>query len=104
MAIYKDIEALKLHIQRYLMPNVDDDGTVRVEDAERYFIGLLDKAPTADVVSRSEVEKIFDEIKNNLPIDKSFHSQDIGIGFSWALAEVRKTLAELKKRFIGEQR
>lgn len=56
MARYIDAEALKLNVQRYTIPNVDYDGTVSVENAERYFISLLDKAPTADVVPRSEVE------------------------------------------------
>ena len=32
------------------MPNVDDCGMVTVEDAERYFLRLLDKAPTVDAV------------------------------------------------------
>lgn len=46
---YIEREALKLKVQRYLMPNVDTDGTVLVNDAERYFLKLLDDAPTADV-------------------------------------------------------
>ena len=32
------------------MPNVDIDGTVAVEDAERYFLNLIDKTSTADVM------------------------------------------------------
>ena len=38
-----DADSLKLKVQRYLMPNVDDDGTVSVENAERYFLKLIDK-------------------------------------------------------------
>ena len=38
-----DADSLKLKVQRYLMPNVDDDGTVSVENAERYFLHLIDK-------------------------------------------------------------
>lgn len=35
------MRALELEVQRYLMPNVDIDGTVSVEDAERWFLKLL---------------------------------------------------------------
>lgn len=38
-----DADSLKLKVQRYLMPNVDDDGTVSIENAERYFLNLIDK-------------------------------------------------------------
>ena len=38
-----DADSLKLKVQRYLMPNIDDDGTVSVENAERYFLKLIDK-------------------------------------------------------------
>ena len=41
-----DADALVLEVIRNLMPNVDIDGTVRVEDAERYFLNLIEKAPT----------------------------------------------------------
>ncbi len=46
---YVDRESIKLEVRRYLMPNVDFDGTVSVENAERYFLKLLDDEPTADV-------------------------------------------------------
>lgn len=45
-----DAELLKKNIRVNLMPNVDIDGTVTVENAERYFLNLIDKTPTADVV------------------------------------------------------
>ena len=35
------MKALELYVQRYLMPNVDIDGTVQVGDAERWFLKLL---------------------------------------------------------------
>ena len=47
---YIERGALALKVRRYLMPNVDIDGTVSVEDAVRYFLKLLDEQPTADVV------------------------------------------------------
>lgn len=40
-AIKEFAEKLSLDIQRNLMPNVDDDGTVTVEDAERYFLSRI---------------------------------------------------------------
>lgn len=49
MARYIDAELLKKNIRVNLMPNVDIDGTVTVENAERYFLNLIDKTSTADV-------------------------------------------------------
>lgn len=46
---YIDKELLKRNIRVNLMPNVDIDGTVTVENAERYFLNLIDKTSTADV-------------------------------------------------------
>ena len=40
-----DADALALEVRMNLMPNVDIDGTVRVEDAERYFLNLIEKSP-----------------------------------------------------------
>lgn len=50
MARYIDAEKLKTNIRVNLMPNVDIDGTVTVENAERYFLNIIDKTTTADVV------------------------------------------------------
>lgn len=47
---YVDTEKLKRNIRVNLMPNVDIDGTVAVENAERFFLDLIDKTSTADVV------------------------------------------------------
>ena len=46
---YVDTEKLKRNIKVNIMPNVDIDGTVTVENAERYFLNLIDKTSTADV-------------------------------------------------------
>lgn len=46
---YVNTEKLKLHLRRYLMPNVDDDGTVTEANATRYFLNLIDKMSTKDV-------------------------------------------------------
>jgi len=45
-----DARGVALQVQRNLMPNADDCGMVTVEDAERYFLRLLDKATTVDAV------------------------------------------------------
>lgn len=50
MMAYIDTEKLKRNIRVNLMPNVDDDGTVTVENAERWFLSLINNQPTADVV------------------------------------------------------
>lgn len=47
---YISKEALVIDVQRYLNPNVDDDGTVTVENAERWFLSLINNQPIADVV------------------------------------------------------
>lgn len=49
MPRYVDIEPIITNIRRNLMPNVDEAGTVTVENAERYFLRLLETAPAADV-------------------------------------------------------
>lgn len=49
MARYIDAEIPKKNTRANLMPNVDIDGTITVENAERHFLNLIDKTPTADV-------------------------------------------------------
>ena len=43
-----DKDNIKQKIQRYLIPNTDENGMVNVEDAERYFLNLLDKVPVIE--------------------------------------------------------
>lgn len=45
-----DADAIALQVRRNLIPDLDIDGTVNAADAERYFLRLLDKAPTVDAV------------------------------------------------------
>ena len=61
MERYIDADKLKSNIRVNLMPNVDIDGTVSVENAERYFINLIDKTSTADVVEVVEIERLLEE-------------------------------------------
>ena len=52
MPRYVDARGIILAVQRGLIPNLEDDGMVNAADAERYFIRIVDKAPTADVVEK----------------------------------------------------
>ena len=56
---YIDTEKLKRNIRVNLMPNVDADGTVTVENAERYFLNLIEKTSTADVIEVKHGEWIY---------------------------------------------
>ncbi len=88
--------------------------------------------PTADVVPKSEVEElraviadhkaseerweelyanaktevareIFEEIEKILPCDCKFNSQDIRMGFNWAITEIRHKIFELKKKYYDKE-
>ena len=54
------MKALELQVQRHLMQNVDIDGTVSVEDAERWFLKLLKEklAPYVSALLREKDAKI----------------------------------------------
>ena len=56
---YISKEALVLDVQRYLIPNVDGDGTVTVENAERGFLSLINKQPAAEVMETKHGEWIY---------------------------------------------
>jgi hypothetical protein len=48
---YIDAEPIILDIKRNLIPGTDEAGMVFVNDAERYFISLLEKAPEVKIES-----------------------------------------------------
>lgn len=50
MAKYIDADALRLTVMRRSIPTADEVGMVTTDDADRYFIKLINDAPTADVV------------------------------------------------------
>jgi hypothetical protein len=83
---YISKEALVLDVQRYLNPNVDDDGTVTVENAERWFLSLINNQPTADVV---EVKYGYWEIvkgsngKEKMVCTNCRHQQDLHSTFTY---------------------
>ncbi len=80
MARYIDAELLKKNIRVNFMPNVDVDGTVTVENAERYFLNLIDKTSSADV----EEVKHGHWVRNspNPELMKIFHNKGIAEGMS----------------------
>ena len=53
---YVDIESLKRNIKVNIMPNVDIDGKVVVEDAEKYFLNIIDKTSTLDIIKCKECQ------------------------------------------------
>lgn len=83
---YINREALVLYVQRYLNPNVDADGTVSVENAERYFLNLIKKQPTADVVevrhARWEIVKGSNG-KEKMVCTDCRHQQDLHSTFTY---------------------
>ncbi len=112
-ARYIDAEALKLNIQRYIIPNIDDDGTVSVENAERYFISLLDKAPAEDVAPKDEVIKeLLELIPENLISESVRYDSPYGISkmcnVTMQEAEIIKEkyrkLQELRKKYIPQEK
>ena len=50
MPEYIERETVVTKVKTYIMPNVDIDGTVSIENAERYFLNLLAETPAVDVV------------------------------------------------------
>lgn len=62
MPKYVDIQPIVTKIRRELMPNIDIDGTVSVEDAERYFLKLLESAPSIDIENISDGFHTFEEL------------------------------------------
>ena len=46
--LYIDKEVLAKDVRKYLLPNVDDDGTITIENAERGFLSLIEKQPVIE--------------------------------------------------------
>lgn len=51
MSKYVDVDLIKAKVRRELIPETQGDGTVSVEVAERWFLKLLDEAPSAEEFS-----------------------------------------------------
>ena len=98
MARYGDLDAVKLKVRRYLIPNTDEVGMVDAAVAERWFLKLLDEAPTADVVPKSEVENIFAEIETCM---KDF--EDDEDGYLLKKCESEFFMREIKEKYAGQK-
>jgi hypothetical protein len=81
------------------------------------FIESIADIPREDVVAKSEYDKlkeqlsqsqsetakrIFDDIARVMPSRGNWNSQDIELGFEWGLAEARKAINELEKKYKKE--
>ena len=83
---YVDTEKLKRNIRVNLMPNVDIDGTVTVENAERFFLDLIEKTSTSDVeeVKHGEWAWIADDSPMCTCCGKVFDTtDDADAGITW---------------------
>ena len=96
MARYGDLDELKLKVQRYMIPN-DGCGTVNIEQAERWFLKLIDEATTADVVPKSEVE----ELKGELAIAER-HEKDARALFKDAVIQIQNARQEVAREIFAE--
>lgn len=81
------------------------------------FIDSISNIPRADVMARSDYDKlkeqlsqsqaetakrIFDDIARVMPSRRNWNSQEIELGFEWGLAEAREAINELEKKYKKE--
>ena len=112
MAIYKDVDAL-LKLNKGLLEHAEMNGMYNHARIYERFVNSIEETPTADVVPRAEVEEIFAEIdkriasleyRANTP-RKTVKVEELKAQCDWILHEViPKTLAEFKKKYIGDKR
>ena len=50
MSRYIDAESLASKIKKYLNPHTDESGMVSVENADRWFLSLIENEPTVDAI------------------------------------------------------
>lgn len=50
MSRYIDAESLVAKVKKHLNPHTDEFGMVSVEEADRWFLSLIESEPTADVI------------------------------------------------------
>ena len=98
--LYRETEKKIKANNEYRMAVVDDE-----------FLDLINDAPTEDVVERSEVAKIFEEIK--VVLSRRYHSNKITLGERAFMIIVKHSerrciaalladIAELKKKYTEE--
>lgn len=70
------------------------------DEAHKYCFGNFKNA--ADCRKTSDVAReVIDEINNGIDI-KDFNCSEIAAGYLWAIADVRKLLLKLKKKYESE--
>ena len=76
----------------------DEFGTMVVAEADAIAI--------AAHLTRNNYRKaseVIEEVRKSLPSNREFNNSEIAMGYEWALADVRKTMAELKKKYTEER-
>lgn len=51
-----------------------------------------------------KASEVVEEVRKSLPSIREFNSSEIAIGYEWALADVRKAIAELEKKYTEGKR
>ena len=105
MSRYIDAESLAAKVKKYLNPHTDEFGMVSVEQADRWFLSLLDNEPTADViVLPCPIGTLVYEIR-----DVKVDSNGLGMNYHYELG-VRRAVFDLglyyqfgKTVFLTEQ-
>lgn len=96
MARYIDADKL---IEKYENAMAEDwnkkTSPLSWSDAYDCVIADIDEMPTADVVPKSEIAKIFEEIER--------HSEDVGFSSFMERREFTAWIAELKKKYTEEK-
>jgi hypothetical protein len=98
MARYIDADRLSFYFNA-LAEHAEIEGLLNMAHVHRRCLQMIEDEPTADVVPKSEVEKIFEEIEDAL--SENFHA-DCQMGDvieDYYDDNLRDAIAELKKKY-----
>ena len=97
------MRALELKVQRHLMPNVDIDGTVSVEDAERWFLKLLKEelTPYVSALLREKDAEI-ERLRNRITCQIVIPDEKLEEIKNECLERVELDIKEIKTQAITE--
>ena len=71
-----------------------------LEELLKDFYVIPKSTLLVDATEKAETAKeVFWKIARSLPCDRDFNNKEIELGYSWALAEVRRAIAEIKKEY-----
>lgn len=97
--------AEKEYIERDAAINVVVNNPYRIASKTGKTIQEIKEIPTADVVPKSEVEKIFEEIETI--IDNNTYKSYLPNSSLWSkeykIKQIIAEIVELKKKYIGEK-